>query len=37
METVGDSEKDRWILFAQYHKRNVSKVSKPLTALRIRR
>jgi glyoxylase-like metal-dependent hydrolase (beta-lactamase superfamily II) len=26
METVGDSEKDRWILFAQYHKRNVSKV-----------
>jgi quinoprotein relay system zinc metallohydrolase 2 len=26
LETVGDSEKDRWILFAQYHKRNVSKV-----------
>jgi hypothetical protein len=26
MQTVGDSEKDRWILFAQYHKRNVSKV-----------
>jgi hypothetical protein len=25
MEAVGDSEKDRWILFAQYHKRNVSK------------
>ena len=26
MEMVGDSEKDKWVLFAQYHKRNVSRV-----------